>query len=57
MNRGSNNKLLLISLTSFDTGLEPLLNLSIEPIVKQQGILHVKCNLYTSTSILQKISI
>jgi hypothetical protein len=35
------------SLPGFDPGLEPLLNLSIEPIVKQGGILHLKYKLYT----------
>ena len=45
---------LLVSLPVFDPGLEPLFNLSIEPIVNQQGILHLKCNLYT---ILQKNNI
>ena len=38
---------LLVSLPVFDPGLGPLFNLSIEPVVKQQGILHLKCNLYT----------
>jgi hypothetical protein len=35
------------SLLVFDPGLEPLSDLSIEPIVKQEGILHSTCNLYT----------
>jgi hypothetical protein len=35
------------SLLEFDSGLEPLSDLSIEPIVKQEGILHLTCNLYT----------
>jgi hypothetical protein len=35
------------SLLGFDPGLETLFTLSIEPIVQQQGILHLKCNLYT----------
>ena len=35
------------SLLVFDPGLEPLSDLSIEPIVKQEGILHLTCNLYT----------
>ena len=35
------------SLLGFDPGLEPLSDLSIEPIVKQEGILHLTCNLYT----------
>ena len=35
------------SLLGFDSVLEPLSALSIEPIVKQEGILHLTCNLYT----------
>jgi len=35
------------SLLGFDSGSEPLSALSIEPIVKQEGILHLTCNLYT----------
>jgi hypothetical protein len=30
----------------FEPGLEPLSDLSIEPIVKQEGILHLTYNLY-----------
>ena len=42
------------SLLGFDPGSEPLSDLSIEPIVKQEGILHLTCNLYT---VLLKFSI
>ena len=34
------------SLLEFDSGLEPMSDLSMEPIVKQEGILHLTCNLY-----------
>jgi hypothetical protein len=35
------------SLLGFDFGLEPMFDFSIEPLVKQEGIPHLKCNLYT----------
>jgi hypothetical protein len=35
------------NLLGFDPGLEPLSDLSMEPYVKQEGILHLTCNLYT----------
>jgi hypothetical protein len=37
--------LLLISLLVFDPGLEPLSDLSIEPIVKQEGIADTAFNM------------